>query len=84
MGIKENAEILKGKLQARIDELQADQSLIDQMVADSELAVSEARLAGIEEGKGMIQLPDSSNPDAIYSQAQLAEAVVAGQVSTLR
>jgi hypothetical protein len=34
---------------------------------------------GVEAGKAMIELPDSSNPDVIYTQAQMNAAVNSGQ-----
>jgi hypothetical protein len=41
--------------------------------------LAEGEVTGIEKGKGMIQLPDATDPTVQYTQAQLNEAVTAGK-----
>lgn len=44
-------------------------------VSQYDVDVAAAKAEGIEEGRGQIQLPEPTNPDAQYTQAQMNEAV---------
>lgn len=80
---------LEAKVQDQLDkasevkaQLEADVALHEQLKSEVAGELQAAELAGIEKGKAMIQLPDPQNPDAQYTQAQLEEAVKAGQEVT--
>lgn len=70
--IQGKLDAIKAPFQSVIEAADALPALID---ADRAVAVNE----GIEIGKGMIQLPDASNPDAIYTQSQMDAAVSSGK-----
>lgn len=85
MSISDKAQQIKADYQSQLDkleqvkgELQGKLSLVDEMVAQADQEVLDAKNAGIEEGKAMIQLPDPTSPDAQYTQAQMNDAVNAG------
>jgi chromosome segregation ATPase len=86
MSIQDKASVIKADYQSQLDKLEELKAslagkldLVDSMVKESDDAVAQAKLDGIEEGKAMIQLPDPSNPDNQYTQQQMNDAVNAGQ-----
>ncbi len=62
---------LKGYLQTQAD-------LSAEAVRQYDADIADKYAEGIQAGKDMIQLPDSSNPDAQYTQGQMDEAVTKG------
>ncbi len=86
MAAQETISALKAKVQDELvkadlvkAELEAEVALHDQLALEVDAEKSAERLAGIEEGKAMIQLPDPQDPAAQYTQEQMNAAVVAGQ-----
>lgn len=74
---------MNAEIQSKIDAVKAPfQSMIDAADAIPAL-VDAAELVkfneGVEVGKGMIVLPDPTNPDAQYTQSQMDEAVTSGK-----
>lgn len=77
--IQDQLNIVIAPSQAVIDAANSIPALVDeaeQAKYDAGFAAGEVQ--GIEKGKAMIQVGDASNPDAIYTQAQLSAAVSAG------
>jgi hypothetical protein len=72
MAIIEKIDSMISEAQAKVDDLSAFKT---EAVAELQYRYS----TGVADGKAMIQLPDVSNPDNIYTQAQMNEAVSAGQ-----
>lgn len=60
-------------------EIEAKEAKIVEAQDDIALEIKKSFDAGVEEGKGMIQLPDPQDPQAQYTQAQLSAAVTAGK-----
>lgn len=86
MAAQETISALKAKVQDELTktdlvkaELEAEVALHDQLAIEVDAEKSAERLAGIEEGKAMIQLPDPTDPAAQYTQEQMNAAVNAGQ-----
>lgn len=70
--IQDKVNIIAGAFQPVIDAANAIPALVD---AQELVKYNE----GVEAGKAMIQLPDPTDPTAIYSQAQMDAAVSAGK-----
>lgn len=77
--VEDNAQTLKTGLATEVAQINGQIALVDEMVADTVAREAQAKADGIEIGKGMIQIPDPSNPASIYSQQQMNDAVNAGQ-----
>lgn len=70
---------MNADIQAQLDAIKAPfQGVIaaaDAVPALVEKAVADAKQEGIETGKAMIQLPDASDPTAVYTQEQMNKAI---------
>lgn len=75
-GLKADLETQRAGIDAKEAAVDAASSDVDAQIK----ATGDARYnQGVVDGKAMIQLPDSSQPGAQYTQQQLSDAVTAGQ-----
>lgn len=74
---------MRSDIQASLDAIKAPALAIVTKVDNIPAAVEAGELAayneGVEAGKAMIQLPEPTNPDNIYTQQQMNDAVNAGK-----
>jgi len=83
IGGRTEGDLMNAEIQGKLDAIKAPiQGMLDAADAIPAL-VDQAELVsynkGVEDGKAMIVLPDPTNPDNIYTQAQMDEAVSNGK-----
>jgi chromosome segregation ATPase len=86
MAVKDKSDVIKADYQAQLDKVEELKSslsqkiqLVDDMMAEHDAEVAQAKADGFADGKASIQLPDASDPAAQYTQEQMSAAVNAGQ-----